>query len=138
MNFIKKTSITLTVLLGLSGSVVKAQENDRLITYNLPQFTQLEVGVDTEFIILESTRNIMFVQGDSLTQDAIQINDSNGILTISSNTLSDSKRPTRIVFEAISLESLTTTGSGKYYIVGHKNRKLGINNTTVLAENRSN
>lgn len=133
MNIIKKTYLTSMTLLALTSSVAFAQQSDLLKSYELPQFTQLQVQMNTEVIILNSTRNHLVVQGDSLSHISINIDSEDGIVTISSNKEVNDSQPTRVLVETTSIASLMTGGLGKYYLIGQKDKTLGIYNPSVTA-----
>tara|TARA_R110000868_G_scaffold304437_9_gene565088 strand:+ start:3084 stop:3506 length:423 start_codon:yes stop_codon:yes gene_type:complete len=133
MNIIKKTYKTTLALLALTSSIAFAQETDILKSYELPQFTELQVQMNTEVIILNSSRNYLVVQGDSLSQNSIKIETIDGKVLISSNKEANSSQPTRVLVETTSMASLTTGGLGKYFIIGQKDKALGIYNPTVTA-----
>jgi len=133
MKIIKKTYLTTLALLAITSSIAFAQQNDLLKSYELPQFTELQVQMNTEVIILNSSRNYLVVQGDSLSQASIRIDTVDGKVLISSNNEVNNSQPTRVLVETTSIASLTTGGLGKYYIIGRKNKPLGIYNPTVTA-----
>lgn len=133
MKIIKKTYLTTLALLALTSSMAFAQQNDLLKSYELPQFTELQVQMNTEVIILNSTRNFLIVQGDSLSQLSINLNTKDGKVVISSNQEVNSSQPTRVLIETTSMASLTTGGLGKYYIIGQKDKTLGIYNPSTTA-----
>ncbi len=56
-----------------------------------------------------------------------------GKVLISSSNEVNNTQPTRVLVETTSIASLTTGGLGKYYIIGQKNKPLGIYNPTVTA-----
>ncbi len=78
MKIIKKTYLTTIALLAITSSIAFAQQNDLLKSYELPQFTELHVQMNTEVIILNSSRNYLVVQGDSLSQTSIKIDSVDG------------------------------------------------------------
>lgn len=134
MKIIKKTYLTTLALIALTSSLAFTQENDQLKSYELPQFTELQVQLNTEVIILNSNRDFIIVQGDSLTQASIMIETENGKVTILTNGNTESVQPTRVLVETTSMASLTTGGLGKYYIIGQKNKPTVIFNPTAYVE----
>lgn len=135
MKLLKKTYITLLALLAVSSSMAFAQQKDLLKTYELPQFTELNVQMNTEVIILKSNRNMMVIQGDSLTQKSINFDSLDGKLTIIAEKGMEAFQPTRVLIETISLSSITTSGTGKYFLIGHQDNKIGIYNSPITALN---
>lgn len=133
MKIIKKTYLLILTLIALTSSVAFTQQNDLLKSYELPKFTELKVQMNTEVIILNSTRNYLVVQGDSLTQASIKVDLSDGKVSIISNESSNHIQPTRVLIETTSIATLTTGGLGRYYIIGKKDKPIGIYNPTVTA-----
>ncbi|GAB5408429.1 MAG: hypothetical protein BalsKO_07940 [Balneolaceae bacterium] len=133
MKIIKKTYKTTLALLALTSSLAFAQQNEMLKSYELPAFTELKVQMNTEVIILNSTRNHLVVQGDSLSQASIKLDLSDGKVTIISKESSNNIQPTRVLIETTSIATLTTGGLGRYYIIGKKDKPIGILNPTVTA-----
>ncbi len=92
----------------------KAQETDVLKNYPISGFTELQSSLNTEVIIIKSSRNNVLIQGSKKAQNEIIILEEEGRLAI----FSKEEEPTRVVIETTGIGSLISGGTGNYFVIG--------------------
>ena len=80
----------------------------------LEAFNKVQLSIDTEVILLKSTRNHVTLVGDSAYIAAIPVISENGILSINYQTEPDFKLK-KVAIEYTDLDHATTGGTGTYF-----------------------
>ncbi|MEQ9308730.1 MAG: DUF2807 domain-containing protein [Balneolaceae bacterium] len=120
--------IYLIILLTSVSQQGISQNTDHLFTYEVSAFKELQFQVNTEVIIIKSSRNRVLIQGDTFTQSSIVILEQEGRLAIYSKVEPLFKNPTRIVIETSSINSLVSGGTGRYFVLGLDQKQFTLHN----------
>ncbi|MFV1884534.1 MAG: hypothetical protein ACMZ7B_08605 [Balneola sp.] len=114
-----KNLIKITTVFALIISVnTNAQETDVLNNREVSEFTELQSQVNTEVIIIKSTRNNILIQGSEEAQKDLLIQEQEGRLAISFQSETIENQLTRIVIETTGFNSLISGGIGNYFVIG--------------------
>ncbi len=108
---------TIAVLTFSITTSIAAQETDVLRNYPISVFTELQSQLNSEVIIIKSSRNNILVQGSNKSQEGIRIIEEEGRLAIFTDDNSIAQ-PSRIVIETTGFNSLVSGGTGTYYVFG--------------------
>lgn len=94
---------------------LNAQSANHIRSVELKPFNHVQLQNNSEIILIKSTRNYMFIQGDSAEINDIAFVEEDGILGI--DILDSAFNSNRIVIEFTELNYATTGGNGEYYIL---------------------
>ncbi|MBO6524812.1 MAG: hypothetical protein JJ971_13355 [Balneolaceae bacterium] len=121
---------TITVLALTLTTSIQAQETDVLMNYQISPFTELQSELNTEIIIIKSTRNNILVQGSEESQREIEIIEEDGRLAVFLKDGSN-EQPKRIVIETTGFNSLVSGGTGNYFVLGLEQESFNLLNPSA-------
>lgn len=124
-NLIKIYTTLLAILFSVTAI---AQETDVLKNHKISEFTELQSQVNTEVIIIKSTRNNILIQGSAEAQNNLLIQEEEGRLAITFQSETIEDQLTRIVIETTGFNSLISGGTGNYFVLGLDQKNLVLMN----------
>ena len=121
-----KFIVSLVVFSAVTLSLTAQEYTTYIRNVDVTPFTKVEVSLDTEVILLQSTRNTITLAGDSTFIYKTPVSVENGTLVLNYQQEPENKLY-RIIIEYTDLDRLVAGGNGSYFL-----HKLDTDNLVVF------